>query len=59
MIEFSSNFQILFSVPITLVSVKDQWFWEMKLFLFKNHIFDPKLQNNNNQMFDTVFNIIV
>ena len=35
MIRSSSIFQRLFSVPITLVSVKDQKFWEMKLFLFK------------------------
>ena len=50
----------MFSVPIAVVSVKDRSLWEMKLFLFKNHIFDPKMHYNHVSMCsDNVFTIIV
>ena len=48
MIWSSSIFQRVFSEPITLDPVKDRYFWEVKLFLFKNHIFGPKMLNNLN-----------
>ena len=41
----------MFPEPITLDPVKDRYFWEMKLFLFKNHIFGQKMQNNQNHVF--------
>ena len=47
----SSNFHRMFSVPITVVSVKNQLFWEIKLFLFRNNIFFPKMQNHNRRYF--------
>ena len=53
MIWSSSNFQRMFNVhaPITVISVKDWKSWEMKLFPYTNHRFDPKMQNNHNFVF--------
>ena len=41
----------MFYVPITVTSVKDHLFWQMELFLYKNHMFDQHMQNNNNYVF--------
>ena len=42
------EFQRMFDILITVVSVKDWWFWEKKPFLFKNNVFGPKMHNNHN-----------
>ena len=49
----------MFPEPITLDPVKDRYFWEMKLFLFKDHIFGQKMQNNQIICSDNVFSIIM
>ena len=41
----------MFYLRDTIVSVKDRLFREMKIFLFKNLIYDPKMQNNHNYVF--------
>ena len=51
MIWLSSNFQRMSYVPITVDSVKDRYFQEMKLVLFKNNIFYTKMQNNHIYVF--------
>ena len=51
MIGSSPNFQRMFSVLNIVVPVKHAYFYGMKLFLFKNHIFDPKMQNHHIYVF--------
>ena len=59
MIWSSSNFQRMFPEPITLGPVKDRYFCEMKLFLFKNHIFGPKIKITIIMCSDNVCSIIM
>ena len=51
-------FRESFYLPNSDVSIKDSLFWDMELFLFKNHMFYPKMPNNY-KLSDNVFAISV